>query len=147
MRERMMAGLLGLILVVGCSAPKVDERWTLQQTAKAGELEPWPFTVDEVTLECGGVDKAPLREGPALFSVVTAAGRTYVLNAGADAMAKTMGWFPKVETIWKLDPAVPGARVDILPAKLRALTPCEQAVHQLTGKRTEHGRAVGPRAD
>ena len=54
----------------------------------------------------------------------TAKGKTYAVNGIARGHAKSRGWHD-VDQIWKKDPEIPGARVNIGPLISRGLALCD----------------------
>lgn len=79
---------------------------------KADTEEPWPFTVDRVTLRCEGSSGAGM-------VVVRAGGKDYGVNGTA------LSRYPRVDPIWRKEPGVPGMRVNIGEVLDRGLELCE----------------------
>ena len=79
---------------------------------------PWPFTVEGGELTCiGPVDD------PGVF-LVTARGEMFALNPAAILMADRIGARADLDPIWRTDPDTLGAKVNISPMILYALTLC-----------------------
>jgi len=75
---------------------------------KASQLEgKWPFIVSEGLLECQGT-------GGSGFITFSAKGKIYAVNGWAKANIKKNGWRP-LEEIWRDDPSLPGAKMDVGP--------------------------------
>ena len=79
---------------------------------------PWPFTVGEGELRCVGP-----RDAPGVF-LVTAAGETFALNPAAILMADRVGALVDLGPIWQDHPDIPGAKLNVSPLILHALTLC-----------------------
>ena len=79
---------------------------------------PWPFTVEDGELVCiGPVDD------PGVF-LVTARGEMFALNPAAILMAERVGARADLDPIWRNDPDILGAKVNVSPMILYALTLC-----------------------
>lgn len=65
---------------------------------------PWPLTVTEGQLQCDSMGSPGT--GAVTF---TAAGKRYALNGLAERK------YPAIDSIWKADPAIPGAKINISP--------------------------------
>ena len=79
---------------------------------------PWPFTVGEGELRCVGPEN-----DPGVF-LVTAAGETFALNPAAILMADRVGALVDLGPIWRDHPDIPGAKLNVSPMILHALTLC-----------------------
>ena len=77
---------------------------------------PWPFIVDRGELTCiGSVDD------PGVF-LVTARGEMFALNPAAILMADRVGAIADLDPIWRDDPEILGAKVNVSPMILYGLT-------------------------
>jgi hypothetical protein len=73
----------------------------------------WPFTVAEGDLGC-------INQGRMQIQTFTAGGITYSLNWAA----KGTGRYPPVDAVWRADPKVPRAKVDIAEVMDKARSLC-----------------------
>lgn len=80
-------------------------------------LYPWPFSVPTVTLAC----RSPTGRGSGMVTVTTPDGREYAVNGTARRS------YPEVDAIWRTDPEIPGARINIGPVIERGLMLCTSA--------------------
>ena len=79
---------------------------------------PWPFTVDRGELTCIGPADDP---GVVL---VTVTGEMFALNPAAILMADRIGARADLDPIWRNDPDILGAKVNVSPMILYGLTLC-----------------------
>ena len=79
---------------------------------------PWPFTVERGELTCIGP-----ADDPGVF-FVTAAGDLYALNPAAILMADRAGAMADLDPIWRDDPEILDAKVNVSPMILYGLTLC-----------------------
>ena len=79
---------------------------------------PWPITVDRGELTCIGPD-----DDPGVF-LVTAEGEMFALNPAAILMADRVGAIANLDPIWRDDPDIRGAKVNVSPMILYTLTLC-----------------------
>jgi hypothetical protein len=75
----------------------------------------WPFTVPRGILRCHGLGGGV---GEVMF--VMPGVRVYAVNG----VARMLLHLPKIDPIWRKDPLIPGARVDISPILDRGLKLC-----------------------
>ena len=80
---------------------------------------PWPFSVDRGELRCI-VGPA---EDPGVF-LVTDQGEMFALNPAAILMADRVGAMADLGPIWRNDPVILGAKVNVSPMILYGLTLC-----------------------
>ncbi len=79
---------------------------------------PWPITVDRGELTCIGP-----ADDPGVF-LVTDKGEMFALNPAAILMADRVGAIANLDPIWRDDPDILGAKVNVSPMILYALTLC-----------------------
>ena len=79
---------------------------------------PWPFTVEDGELTCIG----PV-VNPGVF-LVTDNGEMFALNHAAIRMADRIGARADLDPIWRNHPDIIGAKVNVSPMILYALTLC-----------------------
>ncbi len=90
--------------------------------ARADFGDAWPFTVPAGVLNCTVVGR--LSSGLEIQSVTFAVnGKVYAINGVARGHAKQNGWH-EVTPIWRNNPRIPGAKVDIGPVISRGLQLC-----------------------
>lgn len=85
--------LVTALLIMSCGQ---DSGVTITQKEYGDK---WPFTVSEGKLECRGSDQV----------VFTANGTTYAVNGTAQVTKK----YRHIREIWRDDPSLPGAKIDI----------------------------------
>jgi hypothetical protein len=76
----------------------------------------WPLTVSEGVVRCEG----SAGSGSVIFRAPD--GTDYAVNGTAKTVKQDL---PEIEEIWKKDPDVPGARINISPVSDRGLELCE----------------------
>jgi hypothetical protein len=117
--------LLGLVIVFVCAACTTSNTSTPsdesggETTAQQGSIQisasevsdEWPLTVDSGTLSC---------EPPSSVTFTTPDGTTYAVNG----TAQTLSVAPDIDPIWKDDPDVPGAKINIGELIDRGLALC-----------------------
>ena len=79
---------------------------------------PWPFAVDRVELTCIGP-----ADDPGVF-LVTDKDEMFALNPAAILMADRVGARADLDPIWRNDPDILGAKVNVSPMILYALKLC-----------------------
>jgi hypothetical protein len=87
--------------------------------SKSQFKDQWPLTVDSGTLKC---EPAPTSL-KVQFVTFTSGGKTYALNGIARGQAKQRGW-KEIDPIWKDNPEIPGAKINIGPLITLGLTLC-----------------------
>ena len=124
---RAIAVGLGLCFpLVGCASPNVEDRTANEpsteptNTVTAGTWTdgPWPFTIERGELTCIGP-----ADDPGVF-IVTESGETFALNPAAIRMADQAGAMADLDPIWRDDPDLVGAKVNVSPVILYALQLC-----------------------
>ena len=118
---------LGLLFSLpwGFEADPVDPPADRQRTEQSSTVSaatwtdgPWPFTIEGGELTCiGPVDD------PGVF-LVTARGEMFALNRAAILMAERVGARADLDPIWRNDPVILGAKMNVSPMILYALTLC-----------------------
>ena len=79
---------------------------------------PWPFTIEGGELIC-----IASADDPGVF-IVTESGETFALNPAAIRMAGQAGAMADLDPIWRDDPDLVGAKVNVSPVILYALQLC-----------------------
>ena len=109
----------------GSDADSVDPPADRQRIEQSGTVSaatwtdgPWPFTVEDGELVC----IEPV-DDPGVF-LVTATGEMFALNPAAILMAERVGARADLDPIWRNDPDILGAKVNVSPMILYALTLC-----------------------
>ena len=112
-------------LVGGFVADHVDPPADRQRTEQSSTVSaatwtdgPWPFTIDRGELTCIGPEDAP-----GVF-IVTHQDEIFALNPAAILMADQVGAMADLDAIWRDDPEILGAKVNISPMILYGLTLC-----------------------
>ena len=112
-------------LVGGFVADEVDLPADGQRTEQSSTVSaatwtdgPWPFTVEDGELTCIGP-----AEDPGVF-IVADNGDVFALNPAAIRMADRVGARADLDPIWRADPYILGANVNVSPLILYALTLC-----------------------
>ena len=127
----VLAASVGFGLGVSCSlvggfAPDLmnlpaEEQRTEQSSAVSAATwtdGPWPFTVEGGELTCIG----PF-DDPGVF-LVTDKGELFALNPAAIRMADRVGAIADLDPIWRNDPVILGAKMNVSPMILYGLTLC-----------------------
>ena len=112
--------------LVGACAPDLaesaaeEQRREISSTVRIATWTdgPWPFTVDRGELTCMGP-----AAGPGVF-LVTDRGDTYALNPAAIRMAEGVGARADLDLIWRDNPNILSAKVNVSPMILYALALC-----------------------
>ena len=112
-------------LPCGVETDPVDRPADTQRTEQSSTVSaatwtdgPWPFTIDRGELTCiGPVDD------PSVF-LVTDRGEMFALNPAAILMADRVGAIADLDPIWRDDPEILDAKVNVSPMILHALTLC-----------------------
>ena len=109
----------------GFDTDPVDPPADRQRTEQASTVNaatwtdgPWPFTIEGGELKCVG----PADE-PGVF-IVTNEGEMFALNPVAIQMAERVGAIADLDPIWRSDPNIPDAKVNVSPIILYALALC-----------------------
>ena len=79
---------------------------------------PWPFTIDRGELTCIGPE-----DDPGVF-IVTHQDEIFALNPAAILMADQIGAMADLDPIWRDNPDIIGAKVNVSPIILYALALC-----------------------
>jgi uncharacterized protein DUF2511 len=105
----------------GDSSPSKDTRPSVEPDSAPGELSAtdvpkgdWPLTVPRGTVRCEGSGDV----GQVTF---LAGGKEYAVNGLAQSQRPEL---PKIDVIWKDDPDIPGAKIDISPILNAGLKQC-----------------------
>ena len=113
------------LLVGGCAPdlaepPAEEQRTENSSTVSAATWTdgPWPFTVEGGELTCIGP-----ADDPGVF-LVTDQREMFALNPAAIRMADRVGARADLDPIWRDDPDILGAKVNVSPMILYALTLC-----------------------
>ena len=127
----VLAASVGFGLGVSCSlvggfAPDLtnlpaEEQRTEQSSAVSAATwtdGPWPFTVEGGELTCIG----PF-DDPGVF-LVTDKGELFALNPAAIRMADRVGAMADLDPIWRYDPVILGAKMNVSSMILYGLTLC-----------------------
>ena len=118
---------LGILysLVGGFVADDVDPPADTQRTGRSSTVSaatwtdgPWPFTIEGGELTC--IESV---DDPGVF-LVTVTGDVFALNPAAIRMADRVGARADLDPIWRADPDILGANVNVSPLILYALTLC-----------------------
>ena len=118
---------LGILysLVGGFVADDVDPPADTQRTGRSSTVSaatwtdgPWPFTIEGGELTC--IESV---DDPGVF-LVTVTGDVFALNPAAIRMADRVGARADLDPIWRADPDILGANVNVSPMILYALTLC-----------------------
>ena len=112
--------------LVGGSAPDLtnlpaeEQRTENSSTASAATWTdgPWPFSVDRGELRCIGP-----ADDPGVF-LVTDQREMFALNPAAILMADRVGAMADLDPIWRNDPVILGAKMNVSPMILYGLTLC-----------------------
>ncbi len=124
---RSVAVELGLCFALtGCTLPDVEDRTVNEphtprsNTASATTWTDglWPFIIEGGELIC-----IASADEPGVF-VVTDKGETFALNPTAIRMADQAGAMADLDPIWRDDPDLVGAKVNVSPVILYALQLC-----------------------
>ena len=109
----------------GSEADSVDRPTDTQRIEQSGTFSaatwtdgPWPFTIESGELKCIGS-----ADDPGIF-IVTNEGEMFALNPAAIVMADGVGAHADLDPIWRNDPNVPNAKVNVSPMILYALALC-----------------------
>lgn len=76
----------------------------------------WPLTVDKGTVNCEGT------EGAGVVTFEAPDGTVYAVNGTAKTQQPDL---PEIEEIWRKDPDVPGARINLSPVIDKGLELCK----------------------
>ncbi len=124
---RALAVGLGLCLTLaGCASPIVEDQTVNEPRIEISSVVsaatwtdgPWPFTIEGGELIC-----IASADEPGVF-VVTDKGETFALNPAAIRMADQAGAMADLDPIWRDDPDLVGAKVNVSPVILYALQLC-----------------------
>lgn len=96
--------------------PRTENSSTV--SAATWTVAPWPFTIERGELTCFGP-----ADDPGVF-IVTDTGDTFALNPAAIRMADQAGAMADLDPIWRDDPDLVGAKVNVSPLILIALQLC-----------------------
>lgn len=107
-RSCFLLALLALAVLPSAAVADGSARMTKTQYGKR-----WPLTVKSGTVHCSG--------DAVTFATDGANGRIYAVNGTALGRYPNM---PKIRAIWRKDPSIPGARIDISPIIDRGLKLC-----------------------
>ena len=100
--------------------PSEEQRAEISSTVSAATWTdgPWPFTVEGGELVC----IRPF-DDPGVF-LVTARSDMFALNSAAILMADRVGAMKELDPIWRDDPEILGAKVNVSPMILYGLALC-----------------------
>ena len=112
-------------LVVGSRVDGVNPPADTQRTERSSTVSaatwtdgPWPFTIEGGELTCMGP-----AEDPGVF-IVADNGDMFALNPAAIQMADQVGAIADLGPIWRNEPDILGAMVNVSPMILYGLTLC-----------------------